>query len=263
MKADSDSKKSTSLSDSEEDLPIDLIDDAEMDSETALPLFIQKNLDPIIKPGDTHQVIPKTNSGAFPSIHSTKRVELVCRAWKNNGDRFWTYDLGKVRYIVKAFRTHAQPEHVPKIAYHVWTGMGGSDRFQKTPAAFDADDRLYGPDIGEKLINPRFGTVDTNKDLRTYDNICDRMLTPQRRSSTKGKGEFNIWYMVYMDETSFRLLTLRLDALNECTNVFYERDLAGEDDEEEAKKFWRPITRSMKREMTTHGRTNPSFKPSR
>lgn len=189
LAADLDSSGLTSLSDLEEDIPIDLLCEAQIYYRgTDLPPFIQKNLDPTIMPGDKHQAIPKTKSGTFPSNKSTKRVQLVCRAWKDNvSNRFWTYDHSKVRYIVKAFRTHAEPEDVPKISYHVWEGQGRF--FQETRVAFDADDHLYGPDSEEKSIRKGFGTTDTNKELRTY---IDDIETQKGRSSTKGKGKFSI-----------------------------------------------------------------------
>lgn len=191
--AGSDSERRSSLSESEEDIPIDLMDEALMIFGAGLPPFIQKNLDPTIVPGDKHQVIPKTNTGTIPSVKSIKRVQLVCRAWNsNNSDRFWTYDCGNVRYIVKAFRTHAQPRHIPKIAYHVWLGMGGQNRFQTTQIAFDADDRLYGPDTREKFIPLGFGTIDTNKELRIYADYLDHMLDGSIRSSLRRKSKFNI-----------------------------------------------------------------------
>ena len=193
IKADPDSSRISSSSEPEDDIPIDLLEEAELTFGTGLPPFIQKNLDSTIMPGDKHQVIPKTNNGIIPSIKSTKRVQLVCRAWNNNNsDRFWTYDYRNVRYIVKAFRTHAQPKHMPKIAYHIWEGMGGKNRFQTTQVAFDADDRLYGPDIKEKFIPPAFGTIDTNKGLRTYAEYLDYMLDRSKRFSTREKGKFDI-----------------------------------------------------------------------
>lgn len=192
-KAVSDSNGLSSSSEAEEDIPIDLMEESVMTFGTGLPPFIQKNLDPTIMPGDKHQVIPKTNNGTIPSIKSTRRVELVCRAWnQNNSDRFWTYDYRNVRYVVKAFRTHAQPTNLPKIAYHVWQGMGGENRFSTTQIAFDADDRLYGPDTTEKFIPLGFGTIDTNKGLRTYADYLDYMLDGSKRSSSRRKSEFDI-----------------------------------------------------------------------
>lgn len=253
MKADSESGRLSSLSEPEEDIPIDLLDEAELNFGKGLPPFIQKNLDPIIMPGDKHQVIPKTNNGTIPSIKSTKRVQLVCRAWNNsNSDRFWTYDYRNVRYIVKAFRTHAQPQHMPKIAYHVWEGMGGQSRFQHTQIAFDADDRLYGPDTKEKFIPSGFGTIDTNKELRRYPDYLDYMLDRPKRSSTTGKGKLEIRFKIYIYPTYVRLLTDRLGASNLRMKAFSEHDIASEDDDQK----WIRRTRSMTQKKTTYGRPN-------
>lgn len=196
--------------DLEEDIPIDLIDEAYMWYPTDLPPFIQTNLDPTIKPGDKHHVIPKTNNGSFPSVKSTKRVELVCRAWKDNpNDRFWTYDHSNTRYIVKAFQTNALPEDVPKISYHVWRGP--TRPFQKTRVAYDADKRLYPsqPDEKtnwqesaptntnrprrEKAVLPIFGSTDSNRVFRTKAEAVEDLEDQRKQSKSKRTGQFNIW----------------------------------------------------------------------
>ena len=210
MAASSDSSSLTEA-ELEADLRNRLLDEALEFYGTDLPPFIQTNLDPTIKPGDKHQVIPMTNTGSIPSVKSIKRVQLVCRAWNNNtDDRFWTYDHSDVRYIVKAFPTNAEPKGVPQISYHVWKGV--SRNFQTLRVAYDADKRLYQSQPDEMtnyqesastdtkrlrrawaVVRPSVGSTDSNKGLRTCAELVHDVEDQMNRSKSKGIGQFNIW----------------------------------------------------------------------
>ena len=108
-----------------------------------LPPFIQDDLDTAIDVNTHREVFARNSLGTWPSLKSMRKDQLVCRAWDNLNNRFWTYDKGGVRYIVKAFPTNAIQESSPKILYRVWDGVGAG--FLKTPAAFDFDDSIYYP----------------------------------------------------------------------------------------------------------------------
>jgi hypothetical protein len=192
---------SSTLPTRERYLPIDLIDEARLAYTTGLPPFIQTNLDLSILPGYRHEVILKTKTGSFPSIKSTKKAYLVCRAWEhNNRNRFWTYDYSNVRYIVKAFPTHAQPADVPKISYHVWEGVGRN--FQKTRVAYDADEKLYRTHHANKAIRKGFGSTDLNKGFRAFAEYLEYAEVEKENSKRR-----KISKSIRHNETLFRPIT--------------------------------------------------------
>lgn len=116
------------------------LDDALSIYTTELPPFIQENLSPTVKPGSQREVLQKTGGGSFPnSLTTTRRGLLVCRAWDDHDNRYWTYDIGRDRYIIKAFHTN----RTPKISYHVWYGKERG--FGTTRELFDEDDSIYLP----------------------------------------------------------------------------------------------------------------------
>ena len=125
---------------------IDMIGEARRLYLTEPPPFIDESLSPDVQLGARREVIKAPESGNWPLPTGTKTA-IVCRVWQNTGYKFWTYDVGKFRYIVKGFpATH---DFKTWVVYRVWDAedRGDPKGFGSRRVAFE-----YRPDIDPEAI---------------------------------------------------------------------------------------------------------------
>ena len=97
----------------EEEITVDMLDEARRAYTDKLPPFIQHEI--VCLPGNHLQVTLATRAHQPPALPLSK---LTCRSWDQTS-RFWTLDEDGLRHIVKGFKAVDPPN---MIAFHIWLG---------------------------------------------------------------------------------------------------------------------------------------------
>ncbi|MCJ1435741.1 hypothetical protein MMC27_005116 [Xylographa pallens] len=154
---------------SDNDLPIDCIEEARLNFPDRLPPFIQHNTKCPVNSRQT--IIIPTASGNLPHPSTRKQAELVCRAWTLASKyRFWTYDHNCTRYIVKGFlfdKIKGVP--CPHLVFYIWSGQEG----------MKLDPKKEG--FGIRVIALCF--IEDAKDNFSFDVNEESLMQPHRRPS--------------------------------------------------------------------------------
>ncbi|MCJ1416322.1 hypothetical protein MMC32_002657 [Xylographa parallela] len=156
---------------SDNDLPIDYIEEARMNFQDRLPPFIQHNTKCPVNSRQT--IIIPTASGNFPHPSTRKKVELVCRTWTLASKyRFWTYDHNCTRYIVIGFLfDKIKGVSCPHLVFYIWSGQ----------EAMKLDPNKEG--FGIRVIALCF--IEDAKDNFSFDVNEESLMQPHRRASAR------------------------------------------------------------------------------